>query len=257
MSQDAARGYNNIPDFDVLSENPHKSVSIVSEVLRESGIHNVNYKETPGLSEVIPFHIELRIGKDTIAFIHQPLACHNYNVIKLHGKEVRVATIDTMLSFYLAFTYSPQFRTYRNRLLCMAQWLFRVQEANRLSQKGLLKRFTTSCYGKQATLETIRAEKAKKYQELQKSGNIKEFEKWFLKYTPGEAMPPSKNSPPLEEPHPPQQPPQEKPTYKKHKKFFKNKHFQHTLKPKRHFNPNHKKRHRKRTQRNRPGMFGF
>jgi len=51
----------------------------------------------------------------------------------------------------------------------------------------LLKRFAMNCYGKQETIEDMRAEKMKKYRELKEQGmNKEEQDRWFLKYTPGE-----------------------------------------------------------------------
>jgi hypothetical protein len=88
-----------------------------------------------------------------------------------------------MLSFYLAFIYVNKFSFYRDRILCMADFLFEVQEKNRLKQKGLLKRFSISCYGKQETLEDIRSEKAMMFNTLKKG--TPEYDKWFFKYTPG------------------------------------------------------------------------
>jgi hypothetical protein len=104
----------------------------------------------------------------------------------LKGAKLKVATIDTMLSFYLAFLYAnlPYYDT--NRILCMTEYLFKVQERNRLSQKGLLRRFSISCYGEQPTKETIRSEKADKFKELKNKRNTKEYEEWFLKYVPGD-----------------------------------------------------------------------
>jgi hypothetical protein len=64
----------------------------------------------------------------------------------------------------------------------MAKFLFEVQLKNRLEQKGILKRFSIECYGKQPILEEIRAEKSEKFKEL-KPGT-KEYESWFLKYIP-------------------------------------------------------------------------
>ena len=68
----------------------------------------------------------------------------------------------------------------------MSKYLFDVQEKNRLKQKGLLKRFTIDCYGKQSTIEDIRRQKAafmKAYKE-KKSVTQKEYEWKFLKYDP-------------------------------------------------------------------------
>ena len=62
--------------------------------------------------------------------------------------------------------------------------LFDVQQKNRLAQKGLLKRFSITCYGHQESVEEIKAEKAAKYKEFRESGNKKMFEEWFLSYKP-------------------------------------------------------------------------
>jgi hypothetical protein len=43
-----------------------------------------------------------------------------------------------------------------------------------------------TCYGKQETLESIRAKKATKFKELRNKKNSKEYEEWFLRYNPGE-----------------------------------------------------------------------
>ena len=89
-----------------------------------------------------------------------------------------------MLSFYLAFIYAKEYVTYKDRILCMAKFLFDVEKHNRLEQKGILKRFSLSCIGKQPTLENIRAMKAEKFKELVKNRNSEEYQSWFLRYNP-------------------------------------------------------------------------
>jgi hypothetical protein len=68
----------------------------------------------------------------------------------------------------------------------MAQYLFDVQQKNRLEQRGLLKRFSVNCYGEQETLESMRNTKAKKYTELKGKRDSKDYESWFLRYIPFE-----------------------------------------------------------------------
>ena len=68
----------------------------------------------------------------------------------------------------------------------MAQYLFKVQQENRLKQKGLLKRFSIHCYGHQQTIEELRAEKAKKFAELKDKKGTLEYEEYFLRYRPGD-----------------------------------------------------------------------
>ena len=172
-----------IPDFDVLSENPQMTATILKERLQDEGIKNVDIIKHDNLGEIIAVHYEIRIAKETVCFIYEPLACHSYNVIVINRNKIKVATIDTMLSFYLAFLYSDRPYYDDDRILCMCEFLFRVQQKNRLEQKGVLRRFSISCYGYQHTLDDSRTEKATKFKTLKRG--TKEYEKWFFKYSPG------------------------------------------------------------------------
>jgi hypothetical protein len=186
MPKSYKRFVHKIPDFDVLSEDPDRCAMILEERLNESGYKSVKQIKHDAIGELIPERIEIRVGKETLAFIYKPIACHNYNTIHVGDKEINVATIDTMLSFYLAFIYTDKPYFHKDRILCMAQFLFEVEQENRLEQKGLLKRFSIDCYGKQPTLETIRAEKTAKFRELVGQKGTREYEMWFLKYIPAQ-----------------------------------------------------------------------
>jgi hypothetical protein len=98
-----------------------------------------------------------------------------------------------MLSFYLAFLYSD--RTYydKDRILCMTNYLFEVQQHNRLKQESILKRFSMNCYGQQQTINRLREEKAEKYRQLKNKRGTTEYEEWFLKYNPGNMSIPRAN----------------------------------------------------------------
>ena len=174
------------PDFDALSLDPQRSANIIKERLQDEGFHHVKVHKNKGFGEIIAPHYDITVGEDTVAFIYEPLACHSYNVIRMKGRKVNVATIDTMLSFYLAFLYADRAYYDHDRIYCMAQYLFLVQSRNRLQQKGVLKRFSLQCMGKQPTLEEMRNEKSKKFEELKTKRGSREFEEWFLRYAPGE-----------------------------------------------------------------------
>jgi hypothetical protein len=174
------------PDFDVLSENPETTSEIIKERLEDIGIKGIKIIKKPAIGEIVAPHYEIRVGTDTVAFIYQPIACHSYNEIKIHGSTVKIATIDTMLSFYLAFLYAGRDYYDVDRILCMSQYLFKVQQQNRLRQKGLLKRFSINCYGHQLTMEEIRAQKSEKYIELKGKRGTREYDEYFLRYRPGD-----------------------------------------------------------------------
>jgi hypothetical protein len=174
----------NNPDFDVLSTDIDQCAKELVEKLKANGYKDAKYTVNDAIGELIPRHIQINIGVDIIAFIFEPIACHSYNRIKIGQYNVNIATIDTMLSFYLAFIYIDKFKFMKERILCMAKFLFEVQQKNRLEQRGLLKRFTIRCYGKQLSLKSIRSEKSEKYKELADKKGTREYEMWFLKYSP-------------------------------------------------------------------------
>lgn len=175
--------------FDVIYENPSRIAVIIKEHLERENIKNIKITIRAAVGELIPEHVEVSFGKTPIVVIYKPVACHNYNKIFRGNKEINIASIDTMLTFYLCFLYinMPQYN--KERLACMSKFLFEIQQKNRIEQRGLLKRFSIDCYGKQPTLETIRSEKAEKYIELGKNRGSKEYEMWFLKYVPDKSKP--------------------------------------------------------------------
>jgi hypothetical protein len=173
-----------IPDFDVLAEDPLIVSQIVKERLQDINVKDVKILKRPAVGEIISPHYEIRVGSDVVAFIYEPIACHSYNVLKQKGYDIKVATIDTMLSFYLAFLYANRPYYDKDRILCMSKYLFEVQEKNRLQQKGLLKRFSINCIGHQETVEEMRAEKTEKFAELKDKKGKPEYEEWFLRYRP-------------------------------------------------------------------------
>ena len=178
--------YKKVPDFDILAEDPKSAATIIKERLEYEGIKKVRFTKKKGVGEIIAPHYELIVDNDTVCFIYEPLACHSYNTITIGKQKLKVATIDTMLSFYLAFLYADRPYYDHDRIICMAQYLFAVQSKNRLQQKGLLKRFSINCYGSQETLSDMRTKKADKFKELKDKRESKEYEEYFLKYVPSE-----------------------------------------------------------------------
>ena len=179
-----------IADFDVLSNDPEITAEIIKERLKDINIKNVSILKRHAVGEIVPQHYEVKVGNDSIVFIYKPIGCHSYNIIKHNGQSVKIATIDTMLSFSLAFLYTnrPYFTEFSDRILCMSKFLFEVQQKNRLEQKGVLKRFSIMCYGHQDSIEELRAEKASKFKELKNKKGTKEYDEWFLNYRPEDKL---------------------------------------------------------------------
>ena len=174
-----------IHEFDVLYADIEKISGIIKETLLQNNITNVVIIHHAKIGEIIPMHNEIKINDKTVAYIYVPIACHSYNVINTASKSIiKVATLDTMLTFFLSFYYADIHTDRKNKIICLVQYLFEIQQQNRLSQKSILKRFSLSCYGKQDQLKDIRAKKNEKYKELQHNKLSAEYISWFLSYTP-------------------------------------------------------------------------
>ena len=175
------------PDFDVLSMDPKETASNIKNTLRNKGFKNIRVDKKKAVGEIISESYSVRWGSERLVTIYKPLGCHSYNVRHIKHHKIYIATIDTMLSFYLAFLYANRPKFYDpERLKCMSEYLFKVQRENRLEQKGILRRFSINCYGTQHTLADIRLEKTEKYKELKNKKQTKAYEWYFLRYSPSE-----------------------------------------------------------------------
>jgi hypothetical protein len=186
MPRTLRNGLKRFPDFDVLATAPEEVAEAVKERLEDADFKGVRIIAHEALGEIVPEHWEVRVAGETVAFIYRPVACHSYNVLTMGKKKVRVATIDTMLSFYLAFLYDGRPYHDKGRILCMSKFLFDVQQKNRLQQKGLLRRFSINCYGHQETVEEMKAHKADMFRKMKDKKGTAVYDEWFLNYRPGD-----------------------------------------------------------------------
>jgi hypothetical protein len=185
MPEDQKKQLQHVPDFDVLAEDPKALAFQLKANLEDAGFKNVKINKKPSVGdEIIMTHYEIVVDDDTLCFIYEVKGCYSYNSIKNKNTTVKVATIDTMLMFLLAFLYADRPYYDHERIICMAQYLINVQAKNRLEQKGLLKRFNINCYGKEKTIVELRSEKAAMYEELKHDKEGKEYNKYFYKYVP-------------------------------------------------------------------------
>ena len=174
------------PDFEVLSKRPKEVAEVVKKALQKQEYTNVSVVSISGVGEIVPKGYQVRWGNERLVTIFRPLGCHSYNKKHLRNNTVNIATIDTMLSFYLAFLFASSQEFNPERYRCLSEYLFQVQRENRLAQRGILKRFSINCYGDQPTLEKMRREKSQKYEELKNKKGSKEYEWYFLRYIPAE-----------------------------------------------------------------------
>lgn len=185
MPENQKKQLQHVPDFDVLAEDPKTVALILKGKLETVGFKNIKINKKPAVgNDIIMIHYEIVVDEDTLCFIYKPHGCFSYNTIQQGKKTIKVATIETMLLFLLAFIYADRPYYDHERIICMAQYLINVQAKNRLEQKGLLKRFNLNCYGNEKTIMEMRGDKAAKHEELQNEIGSDEYNQYFFKYVP-------------------------------------------------------------------------
>ena len=187
MDEKKSSNLRNVPDFDVLSENPEVCSETLKDVLIKNGFKNITLKKKVGYGEIISSYYEVYVDGEAVCFIYKTFACHNYNTIFIGKHSVKVASMDTMNNLFLAMYYSKQSEHNQEKILCMTQYLHELQMKNRLNKKGILKRFSSDCYGHQDTIEEIKMNRELLFKEMTRKGVKKSdliYQKYFLKYTP-------------------------------------------------------------------------
>ena len=179
------------PDFDVLSLSPETTAQLIRDRLTDAGYREVRLKKQNEIGEIIAPHVIVSVGGHPVITIYEPLACHSYNEVSVGKQTLRIASIDTIMSFYLAFLYADRKYYDTKRILCMAAMLFAIQDERRGDESGVLHRFSTECYGEQKRLADILAEKQAKFLQLRGDPASTEYQRWFLKYNPADALPPA------------------------------------------------------------------
>ena len=172
-----------ISGYDVLAKNPEHVSNVLLRTFdnKDGKVTRLKHKS---IGDIIPESYEIKFDSETICFIYKTIACHSYNIIELYGKRIKIASIFTMLSFYLAFLYIDKsiYKSLTEKMFCLAHFLFELQQEHATEQSGILKMYTISCYGHQQTTQEMRKEKAKKKNKLKKG--TKEYDEWFLHYRP-------------------------------------------------------------------------
>jgi len=127
--------------------------------------------------EILPRHKILYKDKDALLVIYMPEeTCHAYNIV---GK-LRIASLDTMMNFFLAYTMFAKDIYNPADILCLASELVNIQEDHIGEKKGVMKRFSLNCVGDQKSKRTLL--KTRKMMRDTLAYGTPEWDFYFLKY---------------------------------------------------------------------------
>lgn len=174
----------NSSTFDVLSNDPKSCYNYVTQRLSHVGVFDVNINTKPPIGEYMGEHYEIVVKKKRVCIIYPTVACHSYNTMKVKNTKINIATIETILSFYLLFKHIKRPYYDNNRLMCTAEYLINIRDNNKMAKKGILTRYATKCHGRQESFADLLTYKSNKFHELKNKRDSTEYETFFLRYRP-------------------------------------------------------------------------
>lgn len=151
-----------VPAYILLSDNHVETAAEIAALLaKEFGKRTVQIKSHPRLNELIPSHQEVLVAGEHTVFVYQTIACHSYYPIEIGSRRtLRIASMDTILSLYLAFLLSERKYYEPTMLICLAQYYVDRVAHLRTMGKPPLPPVALDCLGYQPTLMDIKKEYA-------------------------------------------------------------------------------------------------
>ena len=195
-----------LPFFDVLAERVDETARDVQSAMQQAvggdaQIELVSSSWTEETADFVPYHVAVQVRINggaalVVANLYETNHCFNYNPLGTSGGArvsapiLKIATLDTMLYFYLLFYYLDDASRYdKTRLLGMAAVLMNLCGLDRsdTGRRGrvLLRRFSDTCYGSEKSLVELKVEKGHLHNKLRKDRTSLLYQKYFLKYQPG------------------------------------------------------------------------
>ena len=131
-------------------------------------------------TELLPHRTDVLDEEGEAVFqFYETQACHSYHTT---GDGLKVASIPTTLTFFLALAYSGEATDETSRLLCVAQRLIELAADKPARMFSLLT--PTTCLGQQKELIDMRRERVGLYTKMKKDKTSPDFVQYFFTYSP-------------------------------------------------------------------------
>lgn len=138
-----------------------------------------DYRKTPG-TDILPQYVDIANDEGKIILrMHETVACHSYHAM---ANGIHVASIPTLLQYFLAYLYAGATEGDLTHILCVAQRLVDLAHSKEKRRYALLT--PSNCLGTQETLTEIRKKKAVLYEKLSRDKGSVDFLKFFFTYNP-------------------------------------------------------------------------
>ena len=136
--------------------------------------------ETHEASEILPARTDILDNEGAVLYqFYETQACHSYHTT---GEGIRIASIPTLVMFFMALIYSGEPRDDVSRLLCVAQRLVELADNKPKRRFALLT--PSQCLGVQKELLELRRERVSLYDKVKKNKSSPDFVQYFFTYNP-------------------------------------------------------------------------
>lgn len=140
------------------------------------GKKTVEYQPT----EILPGRTDVLDKEGAIMYqFYETQACHSYHTT---GDGIKVASIPTLLMFFMALMYSDESKDDVSRLMCVAQRLVELADDKPKRRFALLT--PSECLGTQKELLDLRQERVELYDKVKKNKSSPDFVQYFFTYNP-------------------------------------------------------------------------
>jgi hypothetical protein len=131
-------------------------------------------------SELLPARTDVLDSHGDVMYqFYETQACHSYHTTR---EGLRVASIPTLLMFFLALMYSEGSKDDVSRLMCVAQRLVELAYDKPNRRYALLT--PSQCLGVQKELLDLRRERVQLYDTMKKDKSSPDFVQYFFTYSP-------------------------------------------------------------------------
>lgn len=170
--------------IEIITDNTERDIKKIKNELENKKYKNIEIIERNPIGSIIDEHFQIVVDKNPICIIYKSKGCYNYNTIKRDNKIIKVATMDTIMTFLLGSIYTGRSYYNNEKIICVAQYMFNIMLRQIISNKGLLKRFSIDCIGNEQTLIDKLEEKSILFEKLKNNKKSKEYKKIFFRYNP-------------------------------------------------------------------------
>ncbi len=160
----------------LLSENPTATATKLQGIWENLLGTQLSVRQEKGFGELLPAHTDIYWQNIHLGSVFETAGCHGYYKIAMGSgsKEVRIASIDTLLNFYFAFYYAKM-DVGNLAIICLCQELVEIAAKARSSLTAAkswpFPLFAVECVGYQPTfaeLKKTHRERVKQDRELKK-----------------------------------------------------------------------------------------